>query len=306
MCVSTWFIAEPHEIGERIDKVVRDRFNDLTRNSIQHLLESGNIYINGKSVPKNYRLRSGDKLEITIPSPVEITAKEQEIPLDVVFEDKDLIVINKPKGMVVHPAAGNYEGTLVNALLFHCKGSLSGIGGKIRPGIVHRIDKDTSGLLVAAKNDFAHLSLSAQIKAHTVSRIYAAVVVGNIKEDEMTIDAPIGRDEKNRKKMAITSKNGKPAVTHLRVLERFGNYTFCEFSLETGRTHQIRVHCASIGHPIVSDTVYGSKKGIAGIDGQCLHAKKLILHHPKTGEQMEFESELPAYFTSFLKKLRGK
>ncbi|MBR5015272.1 MAG: RluA family pseudouridine synthase, partial [Clostridia bacterium] len=238
-----------------------------------------------------------------VPEPTEIEAKPQDIPLDIFYEDDDLLVVNKPKGMVVHPAAGNPDGTLVNALLFHCKGSLSGINGEIRPGIVHRIDKDTSGLLVVAKNDATHQKLAEQIKEHSFTRCYKAVVHGNIKDDEGTIDAPIGRSPKDRKKMAVTDKNSREAVTHFKVLERFKDYTYIECKLETGRTHQIRVHMAYRGNPVAGDTLYGPKNTPKDLNGQCLHAYKLGFVHPKTGEYLEFEAPLPEYFEKFLKKV---
>ena len=241
-----------------------------------------------------------------MPDAKPLEAEPQDIPLDIVYEDSDLLVVNKPKGMVVHPANGNPDGTLVNALLYHCGDSLSGINGVIRPGIVHRIDKDTSGLLIVAKNDMAHVSLAEQIKEHSFSRAYEAVVYGNIKEDKITVNQPIGRSPKDRKKMAVTLKNSKNATTHFEVLERFGKFTHVRCTLETGRTHQIRVHCAHIGHPVAGDEVYGPKRVITSLHGQCLHAKHIGFVHPRTNEWLEFESELPEYFTSFLNKLKGE
>ena len=260
--------------------------------------------INGAPAAKNARLREGDRVEATEPPPEVLDVKPQNIPLDIVYEDQDLLVVNKPKGMVVHPAAGNPDGTLVNALLFHCGDSLSGINGVIRPGIVHRIDKDTSGLLIVAKNDRAHQSLAEQIAVHSFTRIYNAVVYGIVKEEEGTVSAPIGRHPTDRKRMAVLSSGGREAVTHYRVLERFPGFTLVECRLETGRTHQIRVHMAHIGHPVAGDPVYGPKKCITELQGQCLHARVIGFIHPATGEYLEFDSGLPPYFERFLEKLR--
>ncbi len=292
--------------GVRIDKFICENLEDLTRSSVQKIIENGNVLVNGKSVNKNYKCKINDEIEITIPDAVPLDVKAENIPLNIVYEDADLLVVNKPKGMVVHPANGNYNSTLVNALLHHCKDSLSGINGVIRPGIVHRIDKDTSGLLIVAKNDASHLSLASQIKEHSFTRAYEAVLYGNIKEDEITVNQPIGRNPKDRKKMAVTLKNSKSAVTHFYVIKRFGDFTHVRCVLETGRTHQIRVHSAYIGHPVAGDEVYGPKKVITELHGQCLHAKQIGFVHPKTGEYMEFESELPDYFKSFLNKLENK
>jgi 23S rRNA pseudouridine1911/1915/1917 synthase len=289
--------------GERIDKFICSKLDDLTRSAVQKLIEEGNAEVNGAAVSKNYKCKAGDEVEITLPDAVPLDVEAENIPLDIVYEDDDLLVVNKPKGMVVHPANGNYTGTLVNALLFHCRDSLSGINGVIRPGIVHRIDKDTSGLLIVAKNDAAHLSLARQIKEHSFTRAYEAVVYGNIKEDEITVNQPIGRSPKDRKKMAVTLKNSKNATTHFKVIKRYGEFTHVRCVLETGRTHQIRVHSAYIGHPVAGDAVYGPKKVIGELGGQCLHAKQIGFIHPKTGEYMEFESNLPEYFTKFLNKL---
>ncbi|MBE6741272.1 MAG: RluA family pseudouridine synthase [Ruminococcaceae bacterium] len=292
--------------GERIDKFICENLEELTRSSVQKIIENNNVFVNGESVSKNYKCKTGDEIEVVIPDAVPLDAKAENIPLDIVYEDDDLLVVNKPKGMVVHPANGNYSGTLVNALLYHCKGSLSGINGVIRPGIVHRIDKDTSGLLIVAKNDAAHLSLAEQIKEHSFTRAYEAVLYGNIKEDEFTVNQPIGRNPKDRKKMAVTMKNSKPAVTHFYVIKRYGEFTHVRCVLETGRTHQIRVHSAYIGHPVAGDEVYGPKKVITELGGQCLHAKQIGFVHPRTNEYMEFESELPEYFKKFLNKLENK
>lgn len=297
-------IVEDDQIGERIDTVIALTIDSLTRSAVQKLISDGNVLVNDAPVVKNYKAKSGDIVKVTIPVPVLLNVEPQDIPLDIVYEDDDLLVVNKPKGMVVHPAPGNLDGTLVNALMFHCGDSLSGINGVIRPGIVHRIDKDTSGLLIVAKNDFAHLNLAEQIKEHSFTRKYKAVVHGNIKDDEGTIDAPLGRSPKDRKKMAVTDKNSRNAVTHFTVLERFGSYTFVECKLETGRTHQIRVHMAYKGHPVAGDTVYGPKNTPKELLGQCLHAGLIGFIHPRTGEYLEFEAPLPEYFENFLKKLR--
>ncbi len=292
--------------GERIDKFICESLEEITRSAVQKIIENDGVCVNGVSVNKNYKCKSGDEVEIVIPDAVPLDVEGENIPLDIVYEDDDLLVVNKPKGMVVHPANGNYNGTLVNALLYHCEDSLSGINGVIRPGIVHRIDKDTSGLLIVAKNDASHLSLAEQIKEHSFTRAYEAVVYGNIKEDEITVNRPIGRNPKDRKKMAVTLKNSKPAVTHFYVIKRYGDFTHVRCVLETGRTHQIRVHAAYIGHPVAGDSVYGPKKVITELGGQCLHAKQIGFVHPKTEEYMEFESELPDYFIKFLSKLENK
>lgn len=299
------FLADSENIGVRIDKFLSDRIEELTRSSLVNLIADGNIKVNNKNIAKNYKLKSGDEIRVLVPDPVEYEAEAENIPLDIVYEDDDLIVVNKPKGMVVHPAAGNYTGTLVNALLYHCKDNLSGINGVLRPGIVHRIDKDTSGLLLVAKNDNAHKSLAKQIKDHSLTREYEAIVFGNIKDDAGVIDAPIGRHHTDRKKMAVTDKNSKNAVTHYEVIERLKGYTYMKFRLETGRTHQIRVHCAYIGHPVSGDKVYGVKNEKTNLESQCLHARKIGFIHPNTGEYMEFVSDLPDYFSEYLDKLRN-
>ena len=306
-------ITVPNESkGERIDAYVSNA-EGITRSAAARLCENGMVMVGGKPVAKNYKLRGGEIIEISYPPVEPDDAIPENIPLDIVYEDDDIIVINKPSGMVVHPAPGNPSGTLVNALLYHCGESLSGIGGVVRPGIVHRIDKDTSGLLVVAKNDEAHLSLSAQIKKHDVSRIYYAIACGSLKNDEGTVNAPLGRSPSDRKKMAIIkdpTKNSKEAITHYSVLERFNGFTFVRCRLETGRTHQIRVHMASLGHPLLGDEVYGGDKTKFGqatkalIFGQCLHAGELVLTHPKTGKEMHFESKMPDNMIALLEKLR--
>lgn len=274
---------------------------EVSRSRAATLIEEKNVIVNDKAVSKNYKLHMGDMVEITVPEPLEYVAKPEDIPLDIIYEDEDLLVVNKPKGMVVHPAAGNFEGTLVNALMFHCKDSLSGINGVMRPGIVHRIDKNTSGLLMVAKNDFAHNFLAEQIKEHSFTREYEAIVYGNVKMQEGTIDAPIARHPQKRKQMAVVS-GGRRAVTHYKVIDRLNGFTHLRLKLETGRTHQIRVHMAYLGFPVAGDEVYGPKKVITSLGGQCLHAKKIGFIHPKTQEYMEFESDLPDYFKAFLKR----
>lgn len=294
------------DAGKRLDSYLAESFDELTRSRVQKLIAQGEIKVNGKEVRANYKLKDSDDVEINIPEAREVEIEAEEIPLDIVFEDDCMLVVNKPQGMVVHPAAGNYSGTLVNALMSHCGDNLSGINGEIRPGILHRIDKDTSGLLMVAKNDRAHMGLSEQIKEHSLTREYLALVHGRIKEDSGTIDAPIGRDEKDRKKMTITTKNSRNAVTHFFVLERFDKYTFVRCRLETGRTHQIRVHMSKNGHPIVGDPVYGRKKEEFKLNGQLLHAHMIGFIHPVTGEYMEFSREIPEYFEDVLEKLRRK
>lgn len=289
-------------IGERLDKFIAEN-SEISRSYAAKLCEEGLVQIGGRAVTKKYKITGGEEIEIDLPEPEEISAQPEDIPLNIVYEDDDVIVINKPQGMVVHPAAGNEKGTLVNALMYHCKGNLSAINGVIRPGIVHRIDKDTSGLLICAKTNEAHLSLANQLKERKPLRKYIALVNGNIKEDEGTVNKPIDRNPKDRKKMAVV-QGGREAVTHYRVLERFGRYTLVECILETGRTHQIRVHLASIGHSIVGDPLYGMKKEKFNLPGQLLHARTIGFKHPKTGEIMEFTSDIPPYFTEILEKLR--
>lgn len=286
--------------GVRLDKLIAEQ-TELSRSAAAKLIEDGAVLVDGAAASKKDAPKSGALVQITLPEPQDIDILPENIPLDIVYEDGDLLVVNKPKGMVVHPAAGHYSGTLVNALMFHCGDSLSGINGEIRPGIVHRIDKDTSGLLMVAKNDLAHMGLSKQIKQHSFTREYEAVVCGAVKEDG-TINAPIGRSKSDRKKMCVTAENSREAVTHYSVIRRYAGYTHIRVRLETGRTHQIRVHMAYRGNPVAGDAVYGSGKP-AWLMGQCLHAKKLGFVHPRTGEYMEFESALPDYFTKFLKTI---
>ena len=286
----------------RLDVFVAE-MGEITRSRAVKLIEDGAVFVNGKLAAKNVKLQSGQEVVLNLPDPVSYDITPEEIALDIVYEDDDLLVVNKPKGMVVHPAAGNYDGTLVNALMHHCGESLSGINGVMRPGIVHRIDKDTSGLLIVAKNDLAHNFLAEQIKEHSFLREYEAVVLGNIKEESGTIDKPIGRNPKDRKQMAVTLRNSKNAVTHYTVIKRYKGFTHVKLRLETGRTHQIRVHMASIGHPVAGDTVYGGAKNTHGLIGQCLHARLIGFIHPKDKSQLVFDSELPQYFKDFLGKL---
>ena len=293
--------------GQRVDACLAANLEDVTRSAAQRLLEEGRVTCGGKALAKNYKLNGTETVEVCLPDSEPVDVLPQDIPLDVVYEDADVIVVNKPKGLVVHPAPGHPDGTLVNALLHHCGDSLSGIGGELRPGIVHRIDRDTSGLIIAAKNDSAHQKLAAQLQDHTLSRIYHCIVTGNLREDSGTVNAPIGRHPVDRKKMAVVA-NGRPAVTHWTVLERFPGFTYVECRLETGRTHQIRVHMAHIGHPILGDTVYGNKKPVPGLQGQCLHAVGLRFLHPRTGEMVELSCGLPEEFRTQLQKCgaRGK
>lgn len=288
--------------GDRLDKFISEQSNgDITRSGAVKLIESGSCLVNGRAEGKNYKLKAGDEVMVVIPEPEEIDILPEKIPLDIVYEDEYLLVVNKPKGMVVHPAPGHYSGTLVNALMYHCKDSLSGINGEIRPGIVHRIDKDTSGLLIVAKNDIAHNGLAEQIKKHSFTREYEAVVNGSVKEDG-TVDAPIGRHKIDRKKMCVTPENSRNATTHYYVIRNYGNYTHLRLRLETGRTHQIRVHMAYIGHSVVGDEVYGNGKP-KWLMGQCLHARKIGFIHPISGEYLEFDSPLPEYFTKLLRSI---
>ncbi len=296
---------EEQDAEERMDIVLPELLENTSRSSIQKLIEKGNVLVNGVPVTsKKYKLKEGDLVEVRIEDPTPLQAEPENIPLSIIYEDADLLVVNKPKGMVVHPAAGNWTGTLVNGILYHCQGRLSSINGVIRPGIVHRIDKDTSGLLVVAKNDNSHQKLAEQFAAHTITRAYRAIVHNNFTEDEGVIDAPIGRDPKNRLRMAVTERNGKQAITHYKVLERFGRFTYIEATLETGRTHQIRVHMAHINHPLLGDELYGPKKSPVKTNGQVLHAKTLGFLHPSSGEYIEFDSPLPEDFCEILNKLR--
>ena len=297
-------LVQPEDAGCRADVFIADHLPGQTRSSVQKLMENGYVTLEGELVNKKYQIRPGDELTVEIPPPVGLDVLPEEMVLDIVYEDEDMLVVNKPKGMVVHPAAGNQTGTLVNALLSHCAGSLSGIGGVVRPGIVHRIDKDTSGLLLVAKNDMAHQSLAEQIKAHSCRREYEAVVHGVIKDDSGTIDVPIGRHPTDRKKMCVTERHARQAVTHYEVAGRYDGFTHLRLRLETGRTHQIRVHMQYIGHPVAGDPVYGPHKKVKSLDGQCLHARTIGCIHPRTGKKMTFTSELPQYFTDFLRTLR--
>jgi 23S rRNA pseudouridine1911/1915/1917 synthase len=289
---------------KRIDAWLSGKVGDYSRTYIQKLVEEGSVTVNGGTVKTNYKLKEGDAVKIVIPAPEKLDVCAENIKLDILYEDNDIVVVNKPRGMVVHPAAGNYTGTLVNALMEHCKGTLSDINGVIRPGIVHRIDKDTSGVLVVAKNNSAHEKLSEKLKNHDIERIYLAVVEGIIREDSGKIDAPVGRHPVERKKMSVNTKNGRRAVTHFKVLERFADATLVQCKLETGRTHQIRVHMSFIGHPLIGDTVYGRKKQALGIEGQALHAKLLGFVHPATGEYVEFKAEPPEDFKQLVENLR--
>ena len=299
------FTVSASDAGERLDRYLARQLPDISRSAVQKLLEGGAVLLDGRLAEKKERLREGSMVEVGLPEPQDEVPKPENIPLDILYEDDDLLVVNKPKGMVVHPAAGNRSGTLVNALLYHCGGRLSDCNGIFRPGIVHRIDKNTSGLLAAAKNNRAHLFLAEQIQAHSFTREYRAVVYGVVREDRGTLDFPIGRHPTQRQKMWVNGENARNAVTHFEVLERFARFSYVKFSLETGRTHQIRVHCAYIGHPVAGDDVYGPKKCIAELHGQCLHAKKLGLIHPSTSAYLEFDSELPQYFQAFLKKAKN-
>lgn len=297
------FITDDIEAGNRIDKVLCKKYPDTSRAHFQKLINENMVNVNGVAVKSNYKLRAGDEITVEFMEPVEPDIVAENIPLDIVYEDEDVILVNKPKGMVVHPAPGHYSGTLVNALMYHCKDRLSGINGVLRPGIVHRIDRDTTGIIIACKNDFAHNAIAEQLKEHSITRKYHAIVYNNFNEDEGVVDAPIGRHPIDRKKMAINHKNGKNAVTHYRVLKRLKGYSYVECELETGRTHQIRVHMTSINHPLLGDSVYGPAKCPFTLEGQTLHAKVLGFVHPRTGKYMEFDTELPEYFNKLLNVL---
>lgn len=299
------YIVSQEEKGKRLDTYIPSVDTDITRTSAQRLIEDGNILVNGKNAKVSYKIQENDKISVEIPEPKQIELKAQNIPIEIIYEDSDIIVVNKPKGMVVHPANGNPDGTLVNAIMAICKDSLSGIGGEIRPGIVHRIDKDTSGLLIVAKNDNAHVKMSEQIKNHEVKKTYIALVKGIVKDDEATIDMPIGRSKKDRKKMDI-DKNGKNAITHFKVLKRYQGYTLLEINIETGRTHQIRVHLSNIGYPIVGDMVYSNGKNEFNVQGQMLHAKSIEFVHPITLKKMKVEAPLPTYFNEVLEELKNR
>ena len=299
-----YFVTE-ETAGDRIDKFLAEQYENLSRSFLQKLLKSGEVMVGGRPVKASYKVAEGDLISFEVPEAVEPEIVPEDIPLDILYEDHDVILVNKPKGMVVHPAAGHYTGTLVNALMFHCKEDLSGINGVLRPGIVHRIDMDTTGVIIACKNDLAHNSIAAQLKEHSITRRYQAIVHGALKDDEGVIDEPIGRSPKDRKKMAVNYNNGKSAGTHYKVLTRFKDFTHIECRLETGRTHQIRVHMASIGHPLLGDAVYGPAKCPYKLQGQTLHAGILGFVHPRTGEYMEFSAPLPEYFEELLRKLPG-
>ena len=296
----------PEMEGERIDKCISNYLESLSRSYIQKIIKDGTAYVNDVVVKANYKVKVDDKVQFEIPDCEEPDIPPQDIPLDILYEDKDILIVNKPKDMVVHPAPGHYEGTLVNAIMFHCKDELSGINGVLRPGIVHRIDKDTTGSIIICKNDEAHRKIAQQLKEHSITRKYRAIVYGRIMEEEGTVNAPIGRHPTDRKKMAINEKNGKPAVTHYKVLERFDKYTYIECQLETGRTHQIRVHMTSIGHSLLGDEVYGNAKCPFKLEGQTLHAMTIGFIHPTTGEYVEYEAPLPEYFEHLLQILRTK
>ena len=293
------------QVSKRIDAYMAEKYEDISRVAIQRLIETGKILVNGKKVKASYKVQVNDKITMEEEKAVEVELKAQDIPVEIIYEDRDIIVVNKPKGMVVHPANGNPDGTLVNAIMAICKDSLSGIGGEIRPGIVHRLDKETSGILIVAKNDKAHINLSQQIKEHKVKKTYIALVKGIVKENNATINMPIGRSEKDRKKMAVTKK-GKEAITHFKVLKRYDKYTLLEINIETGRTHQIRVHLSQIGYPIVGDEVYSKGKNQWNIKGQCLHAKSLDFKHPITNEDMHLEAKIPQYFEKILEELKER
>ena len=299
------YIVKNESQGKRLDRYVTEQNTEITRTAVQRLIDEKNILVNGKEQKASYKVNENDVVEVEIPEPKKIEIKAEDIPIEVIYEDSDIIVVNKPKGMVVHPGNGNVDGTLVNAIMAKCEGSLSGIGGEIRPGIVHRIDKDTSGLLIVAKNDKAHVNLSEQIKAHKVKKTYIALVRGVVRENEATIDMPIGRSKTDRKKMAVC-KDGKNAITHIKVLKRWEHYTLLQVNIETGRTHQIRVHLSYIGYPIIGDYTYSNGKNEFGVVGQCLHAQKLEFKHPTTNKIMELEAPLPEYFQEIIQKLDNK
>ncbi|MCR5640484.1 MAG: RluA family pseudouridine synthase [Lachnospiraceae bacterium] len=298
------FQITPEQEGTRVDRFLTEQIPEHTRSFFQKLLSDGAVLLGEKAIKANYKLRAGDMIHLAIPDPVELTVLPEDIPLDILYEDADVLIVNKPKGMVVHPAPGHASGTLVNAIMFHCKDDLSGINGVIRPGIVHRIDMNTTGSLIVCKNDAAHQAIAEQIKEHSIHRIYRGIVVGRVSEEEGVIQQPIGRHPIDRKKMAINEKNGKDAITHYRVLERFERYTYMEFRLETGRTHQIRVHMASIGHPLLGDEVYGPAKCPFQLQGQTLHAMTIGFEHPTTHQYVEFSAPLPEYFTHLLEILK--
>ncbi|MDY4970297.1 MAG: RluA family pseudouridine synthase [Lachnospiraceae bacterium] len=298
------FLADQNAENERIDKYLTDYLKKHSRSFLQKLIKDGQVFVNGKAVKNNYRLHEEDRIELTVPEPLQTDILPENLDLDIVYEDESVLIVNKPKGMVVHPSAGHASGTLVNGLMYHCGDGLSGINGVLRPGIVHRIDMDTTGLLIVCKNDQAHNCIAEQLKEHSITRRYHALVKGRFKEEEGTVDAPIGRNPSNRLKMAVNRQNGKHAVTHYRVLEQFSSCAYIECRLETGRTHQIRVHMSSIGHPLLGDTIYGGP-AVKNVQGQMLHAKVIGFIHPETGEYMEFDSELPQYFQDILERFQN-
>ncbi len=300
---SSEFVVTDESAGMRIDKLIAELLPGMSRSFLQNIIDSSAVTVNGRQVLKSFKPKSGDEISIVVPEPRSLSLEKEDIPLDIRFEDNDLLVVNKPRGMVVHPAVGNFTGTLVNALLYHCGGSLSGINGVVRPGIVHRIDKDTSGLLLVAKNDLAHISLAAQIKEHSLTREYRAVVHGRLREQSGVIDQPIGRSVRDRKKMCVTEQGSRNAVTHYEVIEEYRDFSYLRLRLETGRTHQIRVHMAYIGHPVAGDPVYGPKNGV-DLGGQCLHAGKIGFIHPSSGEYIEISAENPPYFEDFLRRIK--
>ena len=299
------FLVEEREQGLRLDKYLSEQMEEITRSFLQKLIKDGQVTVAGIVQKSNYKLRNGQNVEVIIPPAEDAEILPEDIPLDILYEDEDLLVVNKPKNMVVHPSAGHYTGTLVNAVMFHCKDSLSGINGEIRPGIVHRIDKDTTGSLIVCKNDESHLQIAEQIKEHSVNRIYRGIVSGRLKETEGTIEGDIGRHPTDRKKMAIVTRNAKPAITHYRVLKQYNNAAYMEFKLETGRTHQIRVHMASVGHPLLGDIVYGNPKNPYKLNGQTLHAMTIGFIHPRSGEYLEISAPLPEYFETLIKKFEN-